>query len=164
MSQQLSARNAFVACAAAFLEPVHQAHVGQLGDDDELAVNNLVALERKQERVANFLNAPKGLEFLFGSVLADAAINDLDGLAESSRRSGLPDLTVAAGAEPDNQLVSRYGFRASMCLQRRHNFLGPAQRPQPLSPYGYKPFCQLEICPLEFGDSGCGHCAGPRKL
>ena len=54
-------------CAAALLEAVPQVAVGQLHDDDELAVDDVVAFERQDVGVADRLDAAERLEFLLGA-------------------------------------------------------------------------------------------------
>src|SRR5262249_9214971 len=94
---------------------VPQVAVGQLHDDDELAVDDVVALEREDERMADGLDSAEGLEFLFGAVAVvagrfEVAEDELDGLVDAPGRLALPDLAKAAPAQPLDEPVAGYGF------------------------------------------------------
>ncbi len=57
IDEQLVARNADHAGRLALLVAVLQAHVGQFGHDDQLAIDDLDALEREQERMPDQFHA-----------------------------------------------------------------------------------------------------------
>ena len=110
---------------AAFFEAVPEVAVGQLHDDDELAVDNVVAFQRQDIGVANRFDAAEGFVFLGGAVVvvlvgggdvagpgrdAGAALGgqfaeyELDGLVEAAGGLALPDLAETAAAQA---LISR---------------------------------------------------------
>src|SRR5208283_1717342 len=93
------------------LEAIHQAGIGQFGDDDQLAVDHLDTLKREEEGVADFLDAAEGLEFAAGAFAVKTSINELDRLDETAGSVGLPHFTVAAGADPLADRVSGNDFR-----------------------------------------------------
>ena len=84
---------------AALVEFLLQARRGQLGDDDQVAVDQLDALQREQEGVADLLDAVQRGQFPRRPLVVVAAVDDLDGLGESAGRVGLPDFAIAAGAD-----------------------------------------------------------------
>ena len=63
VGQQLVAGNAGQAGLAALVEFLLQARRGQLGDDDQVAVDPLDAFQREQEGVADLLDAVQGGQF-----------------------------------------------------------------------------------------------------
>ena len=99
VGQQFVARDARQAGLAALVEYLLQARRGQLGDDDQVAVDQLDAFQREQEGMADLLDAVQGGQFAGGPLVVVAAVNDLDGLGESAGGVGLPDFAVAAGAD-----------------------------------------------------------------
>src|SRR5581483_7499824 len=112
VDEQLVARDAGQALAAALLEAVPQVSLGQLHDDDELAVDDVVAFEAEDVGVADGLDAAEGLEFLLGALAAvvsaaEVAEDELDGLVQTAGGFGLPDLAEAAAAEALDELVAR---------------------------------------------------------
>ena len=90
-----------------------QVLVGQLHDDDELAVDDLEPLDGQDERVADRLDAVERLVLLLGRlvVLASSAVevaeDELDRLVDAARRLALPHLAEPAAAEPLDQAVAR---------------------------------------------------------
>ena len=68
VAEQFVARDAGQALGAALLEAVPEVAVGQLHDDDELAVDDVVAFQRQDVGMADRLDAAEGLEFLLGAV------------------------------------------------------------------------------------------------
>ena len=60
--------------------------------------------------MADFLDAAEGLEFAAGALPVETPIDELDRLDESAGRVGLPDFTVAAGADPLADRVSGDDF------------------------------------------------------
>ena len=66
VDEQLVAGNSRGPCRHALLEAIHQARVGQLGDDDQLPVDDLDAFQGEEEGMADFLDAAEGLEFAAG--------------------------------------------------------------------------------------------------
>ena len=67
VDEQFIARDARQPLRAAFLEAVPQIALGQLHDNDELAVDDVKAFERKDIGMTDFLDAAEGFEFLFGA-------------------------------------------------------------------------------------------------
>ena len=105
--------------ADAFLESVVQAPVGQLHDDDQFAVDDLDAVHRQDERMADLLDALEGLQFLLGAGAVhvegiEVAVDELDGLEQAARGLALPDFAEAAAAQRLDQAVAgnrlRIGF------------------------------------------------------
>ena len=105
--QQLVAGNARQLLLAALLEAVLQAAVGQLGDDQQLPVDDLDPLQRQQERMPHALDAVEGLQLAGRAVFVEQAIDELDRLDQLARRFGRPDLAIAARADPLDELVAR---------------------------------------------------------
>ena len=66
VAEQLVARDARQSLAAALLEAVPEVAVGQLHDDDQLAVDDVEAFQRQDEGMADRLDAVEGLELLLG--------------------------------------------------------------------------------------------------
>ena len=66
VAEQLVAGDAGQPLGAALLEAVPEVAVGQLHDDDELAVDDVVAFEREDVGVADGLDAVEGLQLLLG--------------------------------------------------------------------------------------------------
>ncbi len=97
--QQRFARNPRLAFQPAGVEVFLQAALGQFGDDDELAVHHLDALQRQQEGVPDFLHAIQGLEFSRGPRLVEFAVDEFQRLDESAGSVRGPDFAVAAGAD-----------------------------------------------------------------
>ena len=58
--------------------------IGQLGDDDQLAVDDLDPLQGEEERVADLLDAVERLQLAGGAALVEAAEDDLDRLGQSA--------------------------------------------------------------------------------
>ena len=96
---------------AALVELLLQARRGQLGDDDQVAVDPLDPFQREQEGMADLLDAVQRGQFAGGPLVVAAAVDDLDRLGHSARRVGLPDLAVAARAQPlaDEVAGDRFG-------------------------------------------------------
>ena len=92
---------------AAFLEAVLQAAVGELGDDDQLPVDDFDPLERQEERMPHALDALKGLQLAQRAIFVEKAVDELDRLDQAARRFGCPDLAVTAGTDALHQLVAR---------------------------------------------------------
>ncbi len=63
VGQQLAAGNAGKTGLAALVEFLLQARRGQLGDDDQVAVDALDAFQREQEGMADLLDAVQGGQF-----------------------------------------------------------------------------------------------------
>src|SRR5262249_2617618 len=104
---------------AALAEAVPERAVGQLGGDDELAVDDVVTFEGEDVGMADLLDAAEGLELLLGAVAlirihagagAKLAIDELHRLQHTAGRLGLPDLAEAAAAKPLDQSVPRDRF------------------------------------------------------
>ena len=113
VGQQLVAGNAGQAGLAALVEFLLQARRGQLGDDDQVAVDPLDAFQRQQEGVADLLDAVQGGQFPRRPLVVAAAVNDLDGLGQSAGGVGLPDLAIAAGAQSLADQVARDRFQSA---------------------------------------------------
>src|SRR5437870_2576275 len=82
---------------AAPLQDVIEVLVGQLGDDNQLAGDDLDPFGREQERVPDGLDAFEGAEFLLGLDAftpqgVEVAVDELDGLEQPPRDLALPDL------------------------------------------------------------------------
>ena len=82
----------------------------------QLAVDDLDAVDRADERVADLLDALEGLQLLLGAGAVDVegvevAVDELDGLEDAAGGLALPDLAEAAGAERLDQAVAgdRFG-------------------------------------------------------
>ena len=108
------ARNARQTLAAALLEAIPDGAVGQLHDDDQLAVDDVEAFQRQDIRVMDRLDAVEAFEFLLGRPLSPAArqvaVDELDGLEQAARGFGAPDLAEAADAEGSRRRVAGDGF------------------------------------------------------
>ena len=66
VAEQLLARDAGQALGPALAEAVPEVAVGQLHDDDQLAVDDVEAFQRQDVGMADGLDAAEGLEFLLG--------------------------------------------------------------------------------------------------
>src|ERR1700677_1306837 len=113
--QQLRAWNARQPQSAALLKTIPDGAIGQLHDDDQLTIDDVVAFQRQDIRVMDRLDAAESLEFLFGPVAVvvgclQVAENEFDGLEQAAGSLGSPDLAEAAAAKPVNQLVTRNGL------------------------------------------------------
>jgi hypothetical protein len=113
--QQGVARDADQAGRLALDVGVVQAAVRQLHDDDQFAVRDLDAIQGKDERVANLLDALQGTEFLLGAGAlhvegVEVAEDEFDGLEEAAGGLALPDLAEAAAAEGADEAVAGDGF------------------------------------------------------
>ncbi len=118
VAEQLFARNPLQGRLAALVEAVAQTAVGQFGDDDQLVVDHLDALEGKEKGVADFLDSAQGLTFLRGMTTIRIAKEDLDRLEEPARSGRLPDLAESADAELLDQTITRDRFALSFGCKR----------------------------------------------
>jgi hypothetical protein len=116
VAEELVAGDAGHAAGAALLVAVPEVVVGQLHDDDEQAVDDVVAFQREDVGVADGLDAREGLELLLGAVAvvaggAEVAEDELDGLVQAAGGLALPDLAKAAAADPLQEAVAgdRFG-------------------------------------------------------
>ena len=115
VAQQLFAGNARQAKRTALAEPVPEVAVGQLHDDEELAVDDVEAFERKNVGMAYGFDAGQGFEFLLGAVpilvsCLKIAVDELDRLVEAAGSLGLPNFAKAAPTQPLNEPVTGDGF------------------------------------------------------
>jgi hypothetical protein len=87
-----------------------EAAVSQLGDDDEVAGDDLDALDGKEERMAKAFDVLQGPELPVGAagvpVEARVALDELDGLAQPGGRPALPNLAEAALAQRFEQAIA----------------------------------------------------------
>ena len=104
--QQLVARDAGEPFGAALAEPLVEAHVGQLGQNRQPAVDDLEPFERQQERMPHALDPLQRLELLRGELVVVVAVDDLDRFLDAARRLGPPHLGVAARADAIGQRVA----------------------------------------------------------
>src|SRR5262249_21959633 len=116
------------------LEGVVQALVGQLHDDDQLAVHLLDQLGGDDERVADLADAVQGALLLLGAGGVDVervevAEDELDGLEQPAGGLTLPDLAEAAAAQRLDQAVARQGFAVGLA-QKAHGAILPVTRPE----------------------------------
>src|SRR5262249_50089632 len=129
VAEEFVARDARQALMLAFLVPVVEAAVGQLHDDEELAIDDVVAFERENVRMADALDAFEGLEFLADANLivffaaVEAAVDDFDGLHDAARGARFPDLAETALAEALQKLVAGDG----LCWAFHGNHVRPLQ-------------------------------------
>ena len=93
-------------------EMIHQAAVGQFGNDHQIAVGDFDAFDRQQQRMPHIFDAREGPHFGLGVAGVSVAENDLDGLGNAAGGNRAPDLTVAAAAEQVFNPVSGNGFVA----------------------------------------------------
>src|SRR5207244_4508557 len=93
-------------------EDVVEAAIGQLHDDDQLALDDLDAVDRQDERMADGLDEVERPQLLLGAVgvgvqsLGGIAGDELDGLEEVAGRNALPDLAEAALTKRFDQAVA----------------------------------------------------------
>src|SRR5207249_3648136 len=109
VAQQVVARDAGLPQLAELGEAVPQVAVGELGDDDQPAFDDVVALQRQQVRVADGLDAAEGGQFLFGALVGggvDVGVDDLDGFEQAAGGLALPDFAVAAAAQFGKEAVA----------------------------------------------------------
>src|SRR5262249_12000704 len=90
--------------------------VGQLHDDEQLAVQDVDSLHGKNKRVPHLLDAIEGLVFLVGARTfivkrLEAAIDELDRLEQSAWGFALPDFPEAPAAQWLDQAVTGNRFR-----------------------------------------------------
>ncbi len=117
VAQQLGPRHARQTGVAALAEEIVQAAVGQLHDDDQLAVDPLDAVHAQQEGVAQGLDVLQGAQFLLGAggaavvQVVVVAADELDRLEEAAGGLAFPDLSEAAAAERFHEPVAgdRFG-------------------------------------------------------
>ena len=150
VAEQLVARDAGQALRAALLEAVPEVAVGQLHDDDELAVDDVEAFEREDERMADGLDALEGLEFLLGAlaVLAggvEVAVDELDGLEQAAGGLGFPDFAEAAAAQPLDQPVA--GDRFGLGFDANGHTMNPWIIPEGI-PQGLRAFLRRNMMKL----------------
>src|SRR5262249_52995645 len=134
IAEQLFPGNPRQTGLAAFLKALQQTAIRQLGNDQELVVDDLDALEGEEEGMADRLDALEGLELLFGARFVEVAVNDLERLGQSAGRRCLPDLAEPARAQALDKLVASDNFCAWVRLQG-HGDPGPANNesnPQPV--------------------------------
>ncbi|MFO0841381.1 MAG: hypothetical protein U0797_03135 [Gemmataceae bacterium] len=116
VGQHLVSGDADVTGLAVLREQVVQAAVGQLGDQDQVAVDQLDPLDRQQERVAKAFDVLQRAELLLGvaggCVEPGVAGDELDRLEEPPRGLALPDLTEPALAQRLEELVAGDRFIA----------------------------------------------------
>src|SRR5437762_1887858 len=118
IAKQFVAGDARQALTAAFFEAIPKIAVGQLHDDDELAVDDVVPFKRKDVRVADGLDPAQCLELLLGAHTVFAgflkiAKDKLDCLEETARRFRLPHLAESTATDPFDKSVAsnRFGLR-----------------------------------------------------
>ncbi len=133
VDEQLIARDARQTLTAALLEAVPQIALGQLHDDDELAVDDVEAFEREDIGMANRGDAAEGFQFLLGALAAvvaaaEVAEDELDGLVQAARRFRLPDLAETAAAYPLDEPVARNRFGMAFD-PHRHKYISKSVFP-----------------------------------
>ena len=97
-----------------------QAAVGQLHDDDQLAVDALDAVDAEQEGMAEGLDVLQSAQLLLGAggaavvEVVGVAADELDGLEKAAGGLAFPDLAEAAAAQRLDEPVAgdRFGVRA----------------------------------------------------
>src|SRR5208283_1793923 len=97
-------------------------------DDEELAVDDVVAFERENIGMADGLDPAKGLELLFGAHAFIAgglqvSEDELDRLEEPAGRFDLPDLAEPASAQALAELVSGDGLGLALDPDRHESIL-----------------------------------------
>src|SRR5262249_19148068 len=101
----------------------------QLHDDEELAVDDVVALQGEDVGVAYGLDAAERLQLLLGALplvagLLEVAVDELDGLEQPARGLGLPDFTEAAAAQALDEPVAGDGLSVTFDPHRHGSALG----------------------------------------
>src|SRR5207248_5831792 len=91
-------------------EHVVQRALGQLHDDDELAVNGFDAVERADERMTHLADALQSVQLLFGADAFDVegievAVDEFDGFEDAAGGLALPDFAEAAASEPFDESI-----------------------------------------------------------
>src|SRR5205823_3156826 len=99
ITQQFVARDANRARLLDLLETVLETHVGQLGDDDELALYDLESFQGEQEGVANLLDSVERLELPSRPLVVEVSVYELDRLGQAAGRLNAPDFSIAAYAD-----------------------------------------------------------------
>ena len=117
VGQQLAAGDAGKPKLAALVELLSQARCGQLGDNDQVAVDSLDAFQREEEGVADLLDAVQRGQFPRRPLVVAAAVDDLDGLGQFAGRVGLPDLAVTAGPQSLADAIARDSVRSGKTSQ-----------------------------------------------
>ena len=116
------------------LKRSHRLRIGQLHDDDELAVDDVEAFEREDIGMANGLDTAEGFEFLLGALAAvvgagKVAEDELDGLVQAARRFRFPNFAEAAAAESFDEPVARNRFGMAFD-PHRHKVVSKGVRPK----------------------------------
>lgn len=113
--QKFGARDARQAGIGCLGEAIEQVSIGQLHDNQELAVDDFDTFEGEQKRMSNRLDAVERAELLLGpsvitAITILAAEDELDGLVHPTGGLGLPDLAVAPSAKTSDEPVAWYGL------------------------------------------------------
>ena len=133
-SKQFDPGNAGEILGATLAKAIPQVAVRQLGDDQQLALNDVVTFEREQVGMSDRLKALQGAQLLLGmpgSVLVDGsqvAVDDLDGLHQAARSLRLPNLAKAAAANSLQQAIARNGFDVRLDTER-HSMSSQNEQP-----------------------------------
>ena len=91
---------------AALAQPLVEAHVGQLGQNRQPAVDDLESFERQQERMPHALDPLERLELLRRELVVVVAVDDLDRFLDAARRFGPPHLGIAARPDAIGQRIA----------------------------------------------------------
>ena len=116
--QQFIARNSHQARHPTLAETIPKVAVGQLHDDNELAIDDVEAFEREDIRVADRLDPVQSLQFLFGGaafVLGGVQIpeHELHRFKEPTGGFDLPNFAETAATESLDQAVATELLRQS---------------------------------------------------
>jgi len=106
VAKQLLPRDARQPFFATLLEAVLQAALCQLGDDQQLSVDDLDPLQREEERMADPLDAVERFEFAGRAVLVQEAVDELDRFGELAGGFGRPHFAIATRPDPLHKLIA----------------------------------------------------------
>src|SRR5262249_40790865 len=114
VAQQFRARDADPVFRPRFLEAVEHRFVGELADNEKLAVDHLNALDRENKWVADLLDPIERFDFLPGVAVGALTVDKLDRLEQPAWGFRFPNLTETACTQALDQPVPQYrlgGFR-----------------------------------------------------
>src|SRR5438132_9179766 len=114
--EQLAAGNAGAFFQLVVREQFRQVLVRKLRDNYQLALDDLDAIDGKQEGMADGLDMLDGAELFLGAGAVgfetiEVAVDELDGFEDAAGGFAFPDFTEAAAPERFQKLIPRKGFR-----------------------------------------------------
>ena len=130
VAEKFLARQTRFAAAAVFFPELVQVLVGQLGNDDQLALDALDAVDGEEKGMADGLDVLDGSQLFFGVNAADlqaveGAVDELDRFVDAAGGLALPDLAEAAASQGRQKSITAQGFRVRLFFQGHGSHLQP---------------------------------------